>query len=248
MTVAIPDRTEALEAKIDALGAQVALIAAEAREQRLRREAWDELRLDVTPLLGQAMEAASHHLEDVQEFTSSEDAIRLFKRVLRNLTSIEATLERFESVIEFLDDAGGLGEEAFVRALNTLEAYERKGYFAFAKAGLGVVDRVVTTYTEEDVRALGDNVVTMLDTVKELTQPEMLALLQRMIDALQAQQQVIETEPADPPSLFALARKMRDPDVRRGINRALATLGSVTAETGPTTMHEIHEMTKKGAM
>jgi uncharacterized protein YjgD (DUF1641 family) len=248
MTVASPDRTDVLEAKLDALTEQVALIAAEAREQRLRREAWDELRLDVTPLLGQAMEAASHHLEDVQEFTSSEDAIRLLKRVLRNLNAIEVTLERFESVVEFLDDAGGLSEEAFVRALRTLEDYERKGYFTFARAGLGVVDRIVTTYTEDDVEALGDNVVTMLDTVKELTQPEMLALLQRMIDALQAQQHVIEDEPDEPPGLLALARKMRDPDVRRGINRALTTLGSVTAQTGPDTMHEINEMTKKGAM
>jgi uncharacterized protein YjgD (DUF1641 family) len=106
----------------------------------------------------------------------------------------------------------------------------------------------VTSYTEEDVEALGENVVTMLDTVKEITQPDMLALVQRMIDALQAQQQVIEAEPEDPPSIFALLKKMRDPDVRRGLNRALTTLGSVTAETGPTTMHEISERTKKGTM
>ncbi len=248
MPVDAPDRTEALEAKIDALTEQVALIAAEAREQRMRREAWDELRLDVTPLLGQAMETAGRQLEDVQEFTSAEYIVRLLKRILRNVNRIEETFGRFESALEFLDDAGGLGDEAFVKALRSLETLEQRGYFTFAKAGMNVVDRVVATYGEDDVNALGDNVVTILNTVKEITQPEMLVLLQRMIDALQAQQYVIEDEPEDPPSLFALLKKMRDPDVRRGINRALTTLGSVTAETGPETMHEIHEMKEKGAL
>ena len=247
MTIAAPD-TVTLEAKIDALADQVALIAAEAREQRLRRTAWDELRLDVTPLLGQAMESAGRELEDVQEFTSADDLMRLLKRILRNVRRIEETFGRFESALEFLDDVGGLGDEAFITALRTLETFEQRGYFTFAKAGLNVVDRVVTTYGEDDILALGDNVVTILDTVKEITQPDMLALLARMIDALQAQQHVIEEEPAEPPSLFALLKKMRDPDVRRGINRALVTLGSVTAETGPQTMHEINEMTRKGAL
>jgi uncharacterized protein YjgD (DUF1641 family) len=246
MTVATPDRTAALESKIDALAEQVALVAAEAREQRLRREAWDELRLDLVPLLGQAMESAGRQLEDVQEFTSADDMIRLAKRVLRNVGRIEETLGRFESGLEFLEDAGGLGEEAFVKALRALEEYERRGYFTFAQAGLGVVDRVVTTYTADDVTALGDNVVAILDTIKELTQPEMLVLLRRMIDALEQQQYVIEAEPDEPPSMWMLLRKMRDPDVRRGINRALTTLGSVSAETGPEIMHEIHEKNGKG--
>jgi len=248
MPVTTPDRTEMLEAKIDALTEQVALIATEAREQRQRREAWDELRLDVTPLLGQALESAGHQLEDVQEFTSADDLIRLLKRVLRNVRHIEETIGRFESALELLDDLGSLGDEAFIKALKALEVFEQRGYFTFAKAGLGIVDRVVTGYSEDDVTALGENVVTMLDTVKEITQPEMLALVQRMIDALQAQQQVIEDEPTDPPSLISLVRKMRDPNVRRGINRALSTLGSVTAETGPETMHEINEIKKKGAL
>ena len=77
MTVASPDRTDVLEAKIDALTAQVALLTDEAREQRQRREAWDELRLDVTPLMGQALATASEELEDVQEFVSADDLIRV---------------------------------------------------------------------------------------------------------------------------------------------------------------------------
>ena len=61
----------------------------------------------------------------------------------------------------------------------------------------GVVDRIVTGFSEEDVEALGDNVVLILQTVKEMTQPEIMAILYRMIEAIQRQQAVIEAEPEE---------------------------------------------------
>ena len=39
------------------------------------------------------------------------------------------------------------------------------------------MDQVVTSFGEEDVKQLGDNVVLILNTVKSLTQPEMLNLV-----------------------------------------------------------------------
>ncbi len=37
-----------------------------------------------------------------------------------------------------------------------------------------IIDNIVTHFSREDVRLLADNVVPMLETVKSLTQPEML--------------------------------------------------------------------------
>jgi hypothetical protein len=92
-------------------------------------------------------------------------------------------------------------------------------YFEFIGAGIGVVDRVVAAYSKEDVEALGDNVVQMLDIVKNLTQPEMLVVAQRLLDAAQRQQAAAELEPTEPPGLIALAGQIRDPEVRRGLAR-----------------------------
>ena len=90
------------------------------------------------------------------------------------------------------------------------------------------------TTSEEDVEALGDNVVLILETVKELTQPDVMAVLYRMIEAIHRQQAQMEAEPEEPPSLFQLVRKMRDPEIRRGIGRALNTLSAVSdVDTGP---------------
>jgi len=183
MTSPSTDRIAELEHKLDSMSEQLDLIAGELREQRLRRQQWDELRSDLAPIAAEAMELASNELEAMQDFVQPEDMLRLLRRILRNTKNIEDGMARYESLMDFLDDAGTLTNEAFVKMLNALEDYEQRGYFEFAGAALGLVDRVVTAYSKEDVDALGDNIVQMLDIVKNLTQPEMLVVAQRMLDA-----------------------------------------------------------------
>ena len=100
---------------------------------------------------------------------------------------------------------------------------DERGYFDFAKGGLEVIDRVVTAYGEEDIKALGDNVVLILDTVKEMTQPQVMSLLGSTMRGLQ------EEDTGEPPSLIPILKEMRDPQVRRGLARVLNTLRSLGA-------------------
>ena len=86
------------------------------------------------------------------------------------------------------------------------------------------------------MEALGDNVVLILNTVKELTQPEIMTLLQRT--AVTAQD--VEEEYAEPPSLFALIKQMRDPQTRRGLGRAMTLLRSI-GEEQPAAGRQPHE-------
>jgi len=229
MTTVSTDRITELERKIDVMSVQMDLLVGELREQRLRRQQWDELRTDLAPIGGEAMMLASNELEAIQEWVQPEDMLRLLRRILRNTRNIEDGMARFESLMDFLDDAGPLTSEAVTKVLTTLEDFEQRGYFEFAGATLGIVDQIVTTYSKEDVEALGDNIVQMLDILKDLTQPEMLAVAQRMLNALQRQQAAAELEPAEPPGLLSLASQMRDPEVRRGLARALNTFKVVSA-------------------
>jgi len=229
MTTVSTDRIAELEQKIDIMSAQMDLLVTELREQRLRRQQWDELRSDLAPIAGEAMILASNELEAIQEWVQPEDMLRLLRRILRNIKNIEDGMARYESLMDFLDDAGPLTSEAVTKTLTTLEDFEQRGYFEFARAGVGIVDNVVTAYSKEDVEALGDNIVQMLDIVKNLTQPEMLAVARRMLDAVQRQQAAAELEPTEPPGLMALARQVRDPEVRRGLARALNTFKVVSA-------------------
>ena len=234
MTVASPDRTDVLEEKIDALTAQVARIADEAREQRLRREAWDELRLDVTPLMGQAMATVSTELEDVQEFVSADDLIRVFKRLLRNTDASKSRSSASKARWSSSTTPARSPMKPSSRRCGCSRSSNSAGTSSSPEAGLGVVDRIVTGFSEEDVEQLGDNVVLILQTVKEMTQPEIMAVAYRMIEAIHHQQERMEAEPDQPPSTWSLIRRLTDPEVRRGLGRALTTLSAVSnVETGP---------------
>jgi uncharacterized protein YjgD (DUF1641 family) len=229
VTVEPDTRTVELEEKLDRMSDQLDLVVAELRDQRLKRQQWEELISDLAPISGEAMALASRELEAVEEWVEPADMLRLLRRILRNTNNIEDGIAKYESMMELISDIGPLTSGAFTKLLEVLDGYETKGYFEFVGAGMGVVDRIVTSYSKEDVEALGDNVVHMLEIVKDLTQPEMLAVAERLLDVVQRQAQVAALEPAEPPSLFALAGKMRDPEVRMGLARALNTFKAVSA-------------------
>jgi len=241
MTAPTIDHTAALELKIDALSDQIAVLTRDADQRRRAREARDELGHDLILVANDAMGVVTRELETLQQDVELADLVRLLRRLAIAAPTLERSLDLLDSVTELAADAVPLTGDVMEMATARLAELHGRGYFGFARAGLGVVDRVVTEFSEEDVTALGDNVVTILETVKEITQPEMLALLHRMIDAVQRQQHVVETEDAEPPSIWTLLKKMREPDVRRGMNRALATLGAVSAETGPAPARDLNQ-------
>jgi uncharacterized protein YjgD (DUF1641 family) len=151
------------------------------------------------------------------------------------LTADGAERARQRSMLsELTGDVSSISSDAMAKVVALLADAERKGYFSFATAAAGVADRVVTNFDEHDVDQLGDNIVAILQTVREITQPEMLTLLGRMVDAVRAEQDAVQFEAAEPPTFWSLVRQLRDPAVRRGMGRALHTLKAVSAETGST--------------
>ena len=131
---------------------------------------------------------------------------------------------------ELAEQLTHLSGPAMAKATEVLTVADDKGYFAFARQGGMIADRVVTEFSEEDVAALGENVVTILTAVKEMTQPEVMGLVQRT--ALSVQD--AEDTPMEPPSMFALLKSMRDPQTRRGLAKVMAMLHTVGEEHPPT--------------
>lgn len=124
---------------------------------------------------------------------------------------------------DLVGDAGPLARQALDEVGARLQKVDVAAYAEFARGGAGVLDKVVSTFGEDDLHALGDNVVLILQTVKEMTQPEVMGLLQRTAVELREH----PDEPAVPPSLFHLVRELRDPEVRRGLARLMTILRSV---------------------
>lgn len=229
MTITLPGTAD-LELKIDALAAQVAFLAEEARLNQQRRKRWDELQHDVMPIAADAMAVIGSELEELD--VDVADLTGLLKRLVRVAPILDKALQQVDMYSALVHDVMPIGVEAMDATTSKLAALDERGYFAFAKGAVQVADRVVTGFSEEDVEQLGDNVVLILQTIKDLTQPEVMTALHRMISAVQEQHRHVAAEPSEPPSLFSIVRQVRDPEIRRGIARGLNTLRAVSeAET-----------------
>ncbi len=220
---AVTDQSlEALNRKIDALTEQVAYLTEQARSDQRRRQEWDELKNDLTPVAGDLYRVAVRELGEVDAYFSSEDLLRLAKRLIRNTRNMEQMLDQLESFAAMWQDAGPLARDAFLTLMNRLEEAEQKGYFTFLRGGLGIADRVVTSYSEEDIQQLGDNIVLILDTVKEMTQPQVMSLMRSTAETLR------DDELPEDVSMFTIIRQLNDPAVKRGLSKTLTILGNVS--------------------
>lgn len=215
-----------LDQRLDLLSEQVGAIAEELRRQRQSREQWSELVTDLTPVTKGVMDVATRELEDLSEEVSLEDAVRFLKTTARELPRLEALMAQLDSMSQLVTEVMPLVGPGMEKLTDVLQQLDEKGYFMFAQGGMEIADKVVTSFDHDDVVALGDNVVLILNTVKEMTQPEVMGMLKRTFVTVQE----VEEAHVEPPSMFALLREMRDPQTRRGLSRVVSMLRTVGAE------------------
>jgi len=213
-----------LHRKLDALTEQVAFLAEQARAAERARVERDELMRDLTPIASQAMSLAVEQLQEIEEYVKLDDLLRVAKKAARHLPDVENLLDQVDSVTGLLEVAGPIGKGAYDAAERTLQQAEARGYFTFARGGMRIVDNIVSSFSEEDVQRLGDNIVLILRVVQQMTQPEVMNFLSRTAAlTTKISEEKVET------SYGSLLRQMRDPQTRRGLALALRVLHGIGA-------------------
>jgi hypothetical protein len=213
-TAVAEDRLAALEAKLDAVSDQLDFVAASLRAQETRRGQWDELRHDLAPIATEAMEVVSRELDEVRSFIQPYDLLRFAKRLMRDLPYLEALLDQVESLSALGADVAPLGRDMLTAAMSRLDAFQQRGYFAFARGLLGMADELVGSLSEDEWRALAQGTPTAIRTVKAMG-PGLANAFQEV--------------PTEAPGLMRLMWRLRRPAARRGLSRALGILEALGA-------------------
>lgn len=221
MSTTTEDLTE-LNAKIDRLATQVQFVVDETLVMRGRRQERDELIADLTPIANQAYQYAVKQLEQVDEYASLDDFTHLIKKLVRNLKNLEELLDSLETFKQLIDEVTPLTQAGVISLMDALQDLEQRGYFGFVRSGGKVVENIVTNFSEEDVSALGDNIVLILQAVREMTQPEIMTMVRNTASTVR------EEEIPDRITWRELIRQMRDPATKKGLARLMLTLRSVS--------------------
>jgi len=132
---------------------------------------------------------------------------------LRDTRLLNDLLGRAEAAVELVDDVMPLSKQMVFQAIGVAEQLEAKGYFRLARGGYAVVDKLVANYTEEDLRALAENMPALVTLVRNVTKPELVKLANDSVSALSAPPELV--------SLWQLIGVVFDARTRQGLGRML---------------------------
>jgi uncharacterized protein YjgD (DUF1641 family) len=197
--------------QIEELNLKVDTILEYVNQQRLKSQAIDDLVADVSIIGKDAYDSTVKALDEHEVVLDPDQLRELAIRAAQNVGNFNTLLDTLGSAMDLMRDVGPIANEVIIDATKQLHEFEQKGYFEFMKEFGAVIDKVVTHYGVNDVRMLADNVVTILDTVKNLTQPEMLKSIDTAVKVFSN----METENVPEYSIFRVMREINTPEMKK---------------------------------
>jgi uncharacterized protein YjgD (DUF1641 family) len=202
-----------IQAQIDAINAKLDMILEEVLAQREMRESVLDLANDASIIGKDVFKNTVIQLDKAGVELDSEAIAGIGLKLIRNVENINDFLDTLESINDFVKDVSPIIHQVGLDAIHKLHELEQKGYIDFFKELSKAMDNIVTHFTVEDVKALSDNVVVILETVKNLTQPDMLKAVNNAVSIYKN----LDMENVEEISLFKAMMEFRKPEMRRGI-------------------------------
>jgi uncharacterized protein YjgD (DUF1641 family) len=138
--------------------------------------------------------------------------------------TIERFLSTLASLFELWDDLQPINQSIFNDLILKLDEFQSKGYFEFLKELFRIFDNIVTHFSVDEVRQLSENVVSILETVKNMTQPD---VLHSMNNAIQVYRH-LDVDKIEEYSIFKVIRELNKPEMKRGIGFVVSFLQNIS--------------------
>ena len=212
--------------QIAELNQKVDTILEFVNQQKLKSNAIDDLVADASIIGKDVYDSTGMALDDGEVRLEPDDLRELGIRFAQNVGNFNTLLDGLGSAMDLMKDVGPIANEVIIDTTRTLHEFEQKGYFEFLKEFGAIVDNIVTYYGVNDVRMLADNVVTILDTVKNLTQPDMLKSIDTAVKVFSN----METENVPEYSIFRVMREINKPEMKKAWGFLFTFLKNMTKD------------------
>lgn len=207
------NETDNIQEQINGINRKLDLLLDYMHEQKLKTSAVDDLVSDLSIIGKDMYDTAVTELETRQVQMDTEEIKLLMIKLVKNIPTFLRMIDMLESITDLLKDATPMVNEMIIDFTKKLGEFEQKGYFEFARETGNVIDKIVTSYSPEDIRNLSNNVVNILDIVKNLTQPETLKSINKAVEAFN-NTSVAQTSEY---SMWKIMKEMNSPEVRKGM-------------------------------
>lgn len=220
-------KSDNVQVQINEINQKLDLLLGYMNEQRLKSETIEDLVSDVSIISKDAFSSVVNELDNQGIELNVNDIKLLIYKLVRNVNNFSQVMDMFESITDLLKDAGPIINEVGIDFTNKLHEFEQKGYFKFFKELTRIMDNIISSYPPEDVRALADNIVTILDTVKSLTQPDMLHAINNAVSIFKN----LDTDNIPEYSLWKVFREMNTPEIKRGLGFIMTFMKNLSKES-----------------
>lgn len=221
--------TTLLDEQLLEINRKLDVLTEHAQRAARREQEKAELKADLSRIGVDIFQTLVHELDEVSHHFELDDALTLIKKLLRNTREISQLIDQMKSLHDLATDAMPMGRQAFLELIETLNELERKGYFEFIHELFRVAAKIMNTFTVEDVRALGENIATILMTVKNLTQPEILHTVNNAVSVYKN----LDIEIDDKVSYWDLIKLAKSPEMKRGLAFGIQFLHNIADAPRP---------------
>jgi len=210
--------------QIQEINQKLDLLLAHMNQQRMKTEMMNDLIADVAVIGKDAYQSSVEILQDQGIQLDGEALQHFILKLMKNANNFSMILTMFESFVDLMKDMGPILKEMGYDVIDKFHELEQKGYFEFISEVFKILDNIVTNYSIDEVRMLADNVVTILDTVKNVTQPDMLRAINNGVQIFK------DLDPNNVPeySVWKLMKEMNSPEIKRGIGFLVTFMKSLT--------------------
>jgi uncharacterized protein YjgD (DUF1641 family) len=202
-----------VQTQIDEINRKLDIILEEVYTQKQTRESVYDLADDLSIIGKDIFKNAVIELDKAGVEIDRDAIAGMGIKLIRNIQNINELLEAMESLQDFLKDATPILHQVGLDAVHKMHELEQKGYFEFLQELGYLMDNIVTHFSKEDVRALADNIVFILETVKNLTQPDMLKAINNATTIYKN----LDMDEVEEYSIFKAMMELRKPEMKKGI-------------------------------
>jgi len=215
-----------IQIQINELHQKMDVLLEYVNKQRLNSEVVEDLIADVSIIGKDVYDSTVEELENRQIEIHPEELTELGISLLRNIKNFNLMIGTFESMVDLSKEVGPIANEMIIDFQKKLGEFESKGYFEFFGAAAKIVDNIVTHFSKEDVVMLADNIVVILETLRGITQPEMLKSVDNALKVYGS----LETENIPEYSIWKVMREMNKPEMKRALGFAVTFMKNLSAK------------------
>mgnify|MGYP002638602969 FL=1 len=216
-----------IQEQINDINRKLDIVLDEIVAQRETRKSIEDLTADLT-IIGQDMFASTvAELDNAGVEVDGEAVKMLILKLIRNVDTLTELFEMLESGKDLLADLTPIIQQVGLDGMHLMHNVEQKGYFDFFRESGKILDNIVTHFSGEDMKLLADNIVVIMETVKSLTQPDMLKAINSALVVYKS----IDVENVQEYSLFKAMLAMNSKEMKKGIGFMITFLKNISKAT-----------------